>query len=1242
MSAWFRGCFAGQRIERGKLELRLLGPPDARRDGAPLRLRTKKALALLAYLAAEGGAHRRAELAALLWPESDEKRARTTLRSALADLRSALGSGAGTDGGYLLVDRNSLGLDLEAGVDLDLTDLRTAYELARRSAGIARPDGQERQELVGRLREGSEAYLGEFLEGFYLDDAPEFDHWASVERERWRTRLTVVLDGLSGLLLEGGEAREAAAVAERWTAEDSRSEAAHGRLMRALYAFGDRAGALRVYEQYRSSAEGGPGETATAPEMAALAARIRAEGGKRVALSRLPLDRRPGRAYGPRGSREVPDAPLVGRAEDLGALAEEHSLVPSGGARAVALVGEAGIGKTRLAEEFLLWSAAEGADVLRGYYMEANEGVPYRGVISAIRPRLERERAPDDLLDDVWLSELGRLLPEIRERYPDLAPPTADESTAGSRLVEAVVRLFEALARRRQVTWFMDDLHWADAATLNRLRYVAGRLAEDGSPVLLLLAMREEEMDWEVDLQGWLSSLERVMPVRRLELGSLNVDDTLRVLLSLTGDGEKRGDPASGLEEFGRRLHAVTDGQPFYLLETIRALLERGTLIAKPDAGGDAAAGAYADAERTLQDLLPPGVRGLIRERLSRLGPAASELVAASAVLGDGSEFNLVRRVAGVEESQGLSALDEALHGRLLREPRLRRGGEHGGYSFVHDKIRDVVYTDAGEARRRVFHRRALETLKGEGAPAAELARHALAARANGAAFRHSLAAAEEALAVFAVGEARAHFGRARTLLEGEASGDETNRLGTPEERLRLYGGLGRIHEATREWGAAQGAYERMLEEARRAGDREAEWGTLQFLATLGIDEGSVTHAEQGGELHRGARRKRDAGDEESGRSGVHGPKHATSEDFAWSLSAARACATEALGLAREMRREDLVAQSLTALGVLEAYSGRWERVLSAAEEGISLYSRMGDQAAEGETLDLLARALSMTGEPREAVRRMRDHPGLTGDLGDREVHRADVFGMALALTETGDYEEALAIAREGLAAARSVGYAPRLMLNLVTLGNALRALFRLREAGESYREMAGVVFPPEYRALVHSKLCAVAALAGDWEEAHAEALRAGRLRDEAPVQGSEALHRHLEVEALLRGGSEHLAREQLERFGGAVGENRRLRLAYGRALAVLRRWDGDGAAALEHLQEARGLAAEIGLPGELWQIEDSLGELYGELGNGAEARSSRTRAAEIVRRLAGGIGDRELRRRFLSAAPVRSVLDAD
>jgi len=380
---------------------------------------------------------------------------------------------------------------------------------------------------------------------------------------------------------------------------------------------------------------------------------------------------------------------------------------------------------------------------------------------------------------------------------------------------------------------------------------------------------------------------------------------------------------------------------------------------------------------------------------------------------------------------------------------------------------------------------------------------------------------------------------------------------------------------------------------------------------------------------------------QESGRFGGQSPDLGAPSAFVWSLSAARALNSDALDLARQLQREELEAQSLAALGVLEAYSGRWELALSAAEQGIVICNRTGDRATAAELCGLAARSLVMTGAASKAVHRMRGHPGLSGELGDREIHRADVFSMALALTETGDYEEALAIARDGLDAAHSVGYPPRLLLNLVTFGDICRTLFHLREAGDAYREMAGVVFPPEYAALVHAKLCAVAALADRWAEAHDEALLAARLRDEAPVQSTEPLHRHLEVAALLRGGSEQFARKQLADFGEAVGENRRLRLAHRRAVAVLHRHEGDHAGALTSLTEARGLATELGLPSELWQVEASLGALHGERGQPAEGAPHLAHAATIVRRLAGQLRDVELRQRFLAAAPVRSLLDA-
>ncbi len=283
---------------RAQLELKLLGPPEARRDGAPLRLRTRKTLALLAYLAADGRSHRRAELAALLWPESDESRARTTLRSALADLRSALGS---DDGPSLLVERDSLRFGADLGASLDLTVLRTAYERARSSARDLRLDGEEGRELGERLRAGATAYAGEFLQDFHLDDAPDFDLWSGAERERWRTRLVVVLERLSGLLLESGEAREAVAVAERWAGEEPASAAAHERLMRATYAVGDREGALAVYERYRTTADRSGGQAA-APQLEALAARIAAE--RRIGA--------------PSARRTPPPTPRTARATECG------------------------------------------------------------------------------------------------------------------------------------------------------------------------------------------------------------------------------------------------------------------------------------------------------------------------------------------------------------------------------------------------------------------------------------------------------------------------------------------------------------------------------------------------------------------------------------------------------------------------------------------------------------------------------------------------------------------------------------------------------------------------------------------------------------------------------------------------------------------------------------------------------------------------------------------------------------
>ena len=209
-------------------------------------------------------------------------------------------------------------------------------------------------------------------------------------------------------------------------------------------------------------------------------------------------------------------------------------------------------------------------------------------------------------------------------------------------------------------------------------------------------------------------------------------------------------------------------------------------------------------------------------------------------------------------------------------------------------------------------------------------------------------------------------------------------------------------------------------------------------------------------------------------------------------------------------------------------------------------------------------------------------------------------------------------------------------------MGNAYQALLALEEAREAYEEaltVAQAAASPKWKAFVAPHLCANRVLAGDWEGAHAYAKESVAAREEMPA----ALiwmdfERYYEVEALLRGGDGEVARETVQRFGEQVGENGRYRIPYLRSLAVLSRWEGE--TAIECLLEAKALAEEIGLPGELWQIQAEIGELRAERGETKEAQQAYLKAAEIAQSLAQRVTDGNLRERFLSASKVQRVLE--
>ncbi len=465
------------------------------------------------------------------------------------------------------------------------------------------------------------------------------------------------------------------------------------------------------------------------------------------------------------------------------------------------------------------------------------------------------------------------------------------------------------------------------------------------------------------------------------------------------------------------------------------------------------------------------------------------------------------------------------------------------------------------------------------------------------------------------------------------------SRIGTPAEGIKLYNRLGLCYSLLRRWQKAKRHYEAMLEEARKARDQEQQWEALQQLAMLGTDY--TTDPESDDELFRGVKRKAEQevqdGDDTKNEPSVE------PEAFEWSPEYALDRVEEALSLARQMSRNDLIAHSLYISALASAWAGRWEPPRQMADkmaEARQIYATLGDRVLEGESLTLHAWVEVLAGKPGEAQRFGRERLLIGRETGERDMYVADSHGLILALLETGEYEEALSVAHRGAEAARSLGHPARSMVALGLLGDAQRSLYRLEEARAVYVEMAGSINLSQYRALVRSKLCAVAALEEDWEEAHTHALEAAALRGEVVLQLTAPFHFYLEVEALLRGGEETLARKELSRFGEHVGESPRLRVSHLRARALLGRWQTETQAVIQDLQEAEELAKEIGLPGELWQIRAGLGELHEGIDEAVDARPAFAGATEGLRSLAEGIGDKGLRAGFLAAPQARRMLE--
>ena len=460
---------------------------------------------------------------------------------------------------------------------------------------------------------------------------------------------------------------------------------------------------------------------------------------------------------------------FVGRERDLERLSDHLALALSGQGRAVAIEGEAGVGKTRLVEEFL--APLTGLHVLSGRCFERELSAPLEPIFAALGSLGETN--PQPLADDVrpWSDD-----PHVRSSV---------HQTLTAKLVQA------ARGGRGTVLW-IDDVQWADAATLEFLSYAAKRV--QGEAVLVLLTYRREH---RADLQGWLTHLAERRALTSLPLGRLDAEVTRRLLISLSC--ESFTDSA----RLADSLHRETEGNPYFVMEYLRWLYDTGALDLDD-------AQQICGLHRAVPEAgLPEGIRTLLMARYHSLPETTRELLDAAAVIGRRFDLELLEAVCPYTPAELWSAFAPLLTMGLVTELPTQEPTEH--YALSHDKLRQTVYDGMAPPLRRSLHALLAEVLQHHFDPS-ELAHHCLRARLWPQAFDAIMAAVEEAVEVTSAwGSALQGLARAEDILDFLPEGNR-KRFEVLRERERLLEHLHRLNERA-------ATVEEMVVLAERLGD---------------------------------------------------------------------------------------------------------------------------------------------------------------------------------------------------------------------------------------------------------------------------------------------------------------------------------------------------------------------------------------------------------------------------------------
>lgn len=972
-----------------QISLFLLGAPRLLRDGRSVATDTRKAIALLAYLALTNQPHSRDSLAALFYPDTDQSHARGALRRTLSTLNKALG------GECLISSRESVSINTASGLWVDVSQFVDLQLETERHPHTAMDDCPE---CLLSLERSMVLYRGDFMAGFSLRDSPDFDEWQFFQAEGLRRRFAHALQVLTRANRRRGEMDKAIEYARRWLALDPLVEDAHRALMLAYSRAGQRSAALRQFQEcvrvLKHELDVEPLEETRHLYQEILENRLTPESpAVTPTAGPAPLPATPGVADDHRGVQPPGQAtrplrsPMIGRELEYNRFLEHLNCTEPKGEFWV-IEGEPGIGKTRLAEEMLALAADRGALTLAAGCFPGEYGLAYTPFIELIRPVLNA-RADKELTDipEAWLAEVSRLVPELRRRFPGLPHP-APLNTPGalSAFYDGFRQALIHLGRdHRRIIVFIDDLQWADSATIDLLAYLTRRLHQH--PLTLVASWRAEALPTQERLRAIIADTLRLGHGFQLKLNRLSRTDTVELIQR----SAQIYHPGSGAlsEKLVERLFDETEGLPLFLVEYLSMLCQEPAATDKPDHNPED--GIWP---------LPINARELIHLRVTELDELSRQILTTAAVIGRSFAFETLAAVAGRSESEAVSGLENLLARGLIVERNEPGATTQLGYDFSHEKLRTQVYEETSLVRRRLLHRRVAEHL------VEQLHLTSNPEQYYGSIARHYRLAGQPA---DAAGYYRQAGDAARRLYANQLALEHYARaieLGYPDP-TPVYESIGELHTLLGAYGPAIAAYQQALTKAKPAVHPRIHYKLGSTHQRKG--EWSVAIAQYQRALENDPP-----------------PEDALAARILadWSLAAlqtdqttlAAELAPQALQRAEKASDPPTVAQAYNLLGILERRAGRFPEARRWLTKSVQIAGETGDPSIHTAALNNLALLLEELGETETAIDYTQQALELIETIGDR--HRAAALHNNLAdlLQHSGRPDEAMRHLKEAVA----------------------------------------------------------------------------------------------------------------------------------------------------------------------------------------------------------------------------------